>query len=67
MGWVPTRHQNNQLERAKLCQMDRALAELARAERSEDAAALQKAYEALFLLCYENDLDLPAVLHETEA
>jgi hypothetical protein len=47
--------------------MDRALGELARAERSEDAAALQKAYEALFLHCYENDLDLRAVLRETEA
>jgi hypothetical protein len=45
-------------------QMDCTLLELAQAEGSGDAEALQEAYEELFSLCYENGLSLPAVLHQ---
>jgi hypothetical protein len=43
------------------------LGKLARAERSGDAEAVQKACEELFALCREHHLDLPALLREAEA
>jgi len=42
------------------------LNKLARAERSRDSKAIQKAYEDLFVLCRANHLDLPALLREFE-
>jgi len=40
--------------------------ELAEAEQSGDAAAIQRAYEHIFLLCYLNDLDLTEMLSRIE-
>jgi len=45
---------------------DSVMFELVEAERSGDAAAIQRAYEHVFLLCYLNGLDLTEMLSHIE-
>jgi len=44
--------------------INRELARLSQAEQKGNTGAIQKAYEDLFVLCYEHHLDLPALLRK---